>query len=677
MNGCGRIFIEIGAAMRRFRWLQSPCIAGILVCLSMASRASAQATVSGDLKKWHTVTLTFDGPSASESGTPNPFTNYRMDVTFANGSTTYTVPGFFAADGNAANTGATGGTKWRVYFVPDNAGAWTYTVSFRQGADIAASTDPAAGAAVTPLNGATGNLSIAATDKSGRDFRGKGMLRYVGKHYPRFDNGEYFVKGGPGDPENFLGYSGFDNTPSGSYEIHSYTAHEAQWQNGDPAWGGTKSKGIIGLVNYLTGLGCNSLYFMLWCGGDSKNGYPWTSGSNYLQYDCSKCDQWDMVFSHMTAKGMHQHMFFGEEEIDMVLNNGNLGLERKIFYREMIARFGHQNALTWNLGEELNRGLAHTGGTDPSTAQLKSWSDYIRQLDPYTHPIGGHSYEVPAGLYDPLLGHPTFDCATIQTSANLDVVHAETIKWIDASATAGHKWLVSNDEQGSWDQGIDPDAARMDEYRKKVIWGALLAGGWGAEYYLGPEGLTTDDFTPYAQAWREQGYALSFFHANVHLPEAVHSDNLVGSGNFCLALKDTMYVVYLPNGGTTSLSLSGVSGTFSVKWFNPRAGGALTNGSVQTVNGGGPVSIGQPPSTAGSDWVVLVARTGGTHTGLMQRVFLPKLKMPAAIYGLTGKRIDSYMSAGRLASVGLSSLPHGVFLLKSGSYLQPKISPVR
>ena len=48
----------------------------------------------------------FAGPAASETATPNPFTDYRLNVTFKNGDTTYRVPGYYAADGDAAETGA-------------------------------------------------------------------------------------------------------------------------------------------------------------------------------------------------------------------------------------------------------------------------------------------------------------------------------------------------------------------------------------------------------------------------------------------------------------------------------------------------------------------------------------------------------------------------------------------
>ena len=38
--------------------------------------------VSGELKLWHTVTITFDGPPVGEGADPNPFRDYRLQVRF-------------------------------------------------------------------------------------------------------------------------------------------------------------------------------------------------------------------------------------------------------------------------------------------------------------------------------------------------------------------------------------------------------------------------------------------------------------------------------------------------------------------------------------------------------------------------------------------------------------------
>jgi len=110
------------------------------------SETQGTVVITGELRRWHKVTLTFDGPDTSEDANdPNPFLDYRLNVTFTKGSQQIVVPGYYAADGNAAETSATSGNKWRVHFMPDETGTWTYTTSFRTGTDIAVSLDPNAG----------------------------------------------------------------------------------------------------------------------------------------------------------------------------------------------------------------------------------------------------------------------------------------------------------------------------------------------------------------------------------------------------------------------------------------------------------------------------------------------------------------------------------------------------
>ncbi|MGS0525172.1 DUF5060 domain-containing protein [Zobellia nedashkovskayae] len=59
-----------------------------------------------EYQRWHTVTLSFEGPETSEKADDNPFLNYRLNVEFTNGDKTYEVRGFYAADGDAAESSA-------------------------------------------------------------------------------------------------------------------------------------------------------------------------------------------------------------------------------------------------------------------------------------------------------------------------------------------------------------------------------------------------------------------------------------------------------------------------------------------------------------------------------------------------------------------------------------------
>jgi hypothetical protein len=570
-----------------------------------ASAQSAGGVVSGELKAWHRVTVTFDGPSTSESGTPNPFRDYRLDVTFTQGTRSLRVPGFYAADGNAAESSATSGGKWRVRFCPDSAGTWTYTASFRSGTDIAASLDPAAGSA-TSFNGVSGSFTVATTDKSGRDHRGKGRLRYVGKHQLQFaQTGEYFLKGGADSPENFLAFGDFDGTPA----KHAYAPHSGDWSTGDPVWKGSKGKNIIGALNYLAGKGMNSVYFLTMnVNGDGRDVWPWTSDTERYRFDVSKLDQWEIVLSHMDKLGLKLHVVTQETENDQLLDGGELGTQRKIYYRELVARFAHHLAVVWNIGEENTN-------TD---AQRKAFADRLRALDPYDNPIVIHTYP---GQYDtvytPLLGHGSYEGPSLQMGS-AGATHAETVKWVQRSAQNGRKWFVSLDEIGPAGDGVLTDAEDFahDNPRKNALWGNLMGGGAGAEWYFGYNhphtDLTCEDWRSRDQMWNLTRHALDFFRQQLPFQDMTPNDGLVSTG-WCLNKGGEIYAVYLPNGGSATLSVG--AGTYSVRWYDPRSGGALQTGSVGTLTGPGSLSLGAAPNTSAQDWAVLVKLTSGTGGG--------------------------------------------------------------
>jgi Putative collagen-binding domain of a collagenase len=69
-----------------------------------------------------------------------------------------------------------------------------------------------------------------------------------------------------------------------------------------------------------------------------------------------------------------------------------------------------------------------------------------------------------------------------------------------------------------------------------------------------------------------------------------------------------VYAVDLPNGGAANLNLTGYSGAFSVRWFNPREGGELHIGTVGSISGSTVQSIGLPPTQHSSHWVALVRK---------------------------------------------------------------------
>lgn len=630
----------------------------LLVALLLTTPFSFAAAprVTGELRQWHKVTLTIDGPAARETDTtPNPFIDYRMEVTFTpeSGAPQWRVPGYFAADGHAAETSATAGNQWRAHLAPDQPGRWTYRVSFRRGVQIAV--NAAAGEAVAGCDGLQGAFDIAPTDKIGRDFRARGCLQYVGGRYLRFaGTGEYFLKAGADSPENLLGYADFDGTRSNRpgaaarpdeaappIALKTWAAHVRDWREGDPSWQKGKGKGLIGALNYLASTGCNAFSFLTYnAGGDGDDVWPFVERDDPLHLDCSKLDQWQIVFDHATTIGLHLHFKLeetenddrrvggdtGETNVATALDGGDTGPRRRLYLRELIARFGHELALNWNLGEENTL----------STAQQEAMAAFIRDTDAYHHPVVVHTFpDWQDRVYRPLLGRRSgLTGASLQHG--WEVSHQRVLQWIDESAAAGQPWVVAHDEQNPHFTGVPPDVgwagfdgtARPErgsrpytpgDVRKFTLWGAFLAGGAGVEYYFGytlPENdLNCQDWRSREQSWRWAGLALQFFREHAIPFWRMHNaDALVGNpehdnSRYCLAEPGNVYVVYLPAGGETPLDLGPARAFYSVQWFNPRRGGPLEPGRTAQVAGPGRVILGPPPADAAEDWVLLVRRT--------------------------------------------------------------------
>jgi hypothetical protein len=581
--------------------------------LIAASCGGEKSNVTGELKTWHKVTVVFDGPIADEDDDINPFLDYRLDVEFTNGSESYVVPGFFAADGDAAETGSTGGSVWLAHFCPPSPGEWRYTANFHQGTDIAIS-DAATG---TPATTRQGSFLVEPSDKIGRDFRGKGLLQYVDGPYLRFaGDGEYFIKGGTDSPENFLAYADFDGTVdqdglaedektrNGAF-LHTYAPHAGDWRDGDPVWRDGLGVNIIGALNYLASKGMNSVYFLTMnVTGDGKDVWPWIGYDERFRFDVSKLAQWEIVFEHMDTLGLAMHVITQETENDQLLDGGTLGKERKLYYRELIARFAHHPALVWNLGEENTN-------TDE---ERQSFCDYFDMLDPYDHPVVVHTFPGEYDLvYGPLIGFPTIEGPSLQLG-DQTLVHAETIKWLDRSGDGGRQWFVCLDEIGPHTAGVVPDADDMghDDVRHHSLWGHLMAGGAGVEWYFGYEYAHTDlnceDWRSRENMWDQTRYALDFFVDYLPFTEMRHHDELTDArDDFCFAKPGEIYAVYLPHGGTTHLDPGhATSVSYSVRWYNPRTGDGLQEGSVATISGPGAHTIGMPPSDTDKDWVALV-----------------------------------------------------------------------
>lgn len=605
-------------------------ILALTICI--VTGLSVFETAAGDtLYPHHTVTLSFEGPETSEVDATNPFTNYRLLVTFRHGNTAPVVRGFYAADGQAADSGATNGNVWQVRFSPSKTGLWSWSAELRRGTDLAISDDPVAGELV-PLHNAEGTFEVAPlpTQMSQlRDLRTKEGRLCTDQHYFRFGtSGPYVLKVGANSPENLLAYADFDGTyriavnerdgeAKATKELHKYAPHVKDWQAGDPTWGDGKGKALIGAVNYLASTGMNSVYFLTMnIGGDGKDVWPYIAADDFTRFDCSKLDQWEVLFEHMQRRGLILHVVLQETENETLLDGGDMGRHRQLYYRELIARFAHHPALIWNLGEE--NGPAPFSPDGQTTEQQKAMADYLASHDPYAHPIVIHTHasaEHQESVLATLLGHRTLSGISHQIGRP-DNVHDWIADWRRRSDEANHPWVVSMDEIGPYDVGALPDShdPAHSALREQVLWGALMAGAAGVEWYFGSNAPETDlaceDWRSRDALWQQTRIAADFFQEHLSYWELTLSDDLVtGAKAYCLAKPPEQFVIYRLGqqaDANLQLDLRGSTAKYRVRWFSPTDGGQLRQGSVAAVKGGQTVQIGMPPETPGQDWVVLL-----------------------------------------------------------------------
>ncbi len=580
------------------------------------------------------LTLAFTGPQVAELDEINPFLDYRLDVTFTKGDRTFAVPGYFAADGNAAETRADKGNQWHVKFVADEPGEWHYSVSFRHGQNIAVEPDSGSSRPLTGVDGRERTISVLNARPGPY---AQGRLEYVNEHYlSHSGSGKYFIKVGVDSPENLLAYGDIDGTPNVADRRKTWDAHRDDY-NEDAApflWQGEKGKSLFGAISYLHEKGLNAFSFLTFnVDGDDRNIFPqllnedqtlyeeyaskpqnkqaWETYFHKTRFDVSKLAQWERVFAYGSQKGFFLHFKTHEEETDHLMDGGALGIEQKLYYREIIARFGHHPRLNWNLGEEndvprdLQRDIA---------AYIRATSPYKRQhIVMHTYPPEDHFYAELVGDQSALTG------ASIQgRRPDFRDVYTRILHWYHESERAGKPWAIAIDEAGSGAWGLVTDAENPthDEARVRVIWGSLLAGGFGVEWYFGYNSpnndLEAEDYRSRDLFWEQNAIARRFFEEHVPfqkmrpLPQSMPLDFL-----YVFGVPDEHYLVMVENPARfNELKLDTVGKRYKLRWFNTRKGGDLVFGNVsEVVAEDAPVSLGLPPEEIGSDWLAILEIT--------------------------------------------------------------------
>ena len=375
----------------------------------------------------------------------------------------------------------------------------------------------------------------------------------------KFADGGYWIKAGLDDPENFLG------RPFGD-------------------WEGKKRA-----IDYLNSKGCNSIYVMTntIAPGDGNDTWPWLgdtpkqarANGSRSRYDVQKLARWEDFFSYCQNKGVVLH-------IVLLDDSAWHDFDHRLYYREMIARFGHHPAVIWNIGEEADE--AYSSKTQLAHAAM------IRELDPYDHPLTVHAWP------DwPYMGNGNFDLTSIQTkpggatdftTARMPDINAIVIQNRKASAAKGRPLAVMIDEPP---RITLVNKATRHKFRSTILYAVFLGGGGYELHYQDPgtqRGKTT--LKALAPMLDDLRLAREFVESLPFDQMAPHNELLsAAGGGYCLARPGQAYGIYLKEGGSARLDLGKVSGAYQIEWYEVTTG-ATRQGAL--IKGGAERSLGKP-----------------------------------------------------------------------------------
>jgi len=477
----------------------------------------------GSYPQWSRVELVLLGPaSVGMSNAPNPFA-ITADVTFTGpDGTTYVAPAFYDGDGS----GAMDGSVWKVRFSPSAPGSWSYRSE---------SSEPL-------LDGQGGTFQVIAPSGCAAyqpgdlpDFGCLGRLASTGSHYLQFSAGLYWLKGGVDDPEDFLAQGNTVGFPS----------REAA-------------------IDFLASQGVNSLYMLLHnVDGDARSVWPWVGATeaearaNHEHFALAKLEEWEALFSYLQSKGVVLHLVLEDD-------SAWTGFNRGMYYREMVARFGHHPGLIWNLAEEYNETY--------SASQIQTFAGLLRALDPYDHPITVHNA---GGLsaWTPFVGHPNFDLTSFQTGDQPQ--NAAAVSWFSTMENASRTIPISFDETGKLGAD-DRDLARH------IAWSVYL-GGANFELHTSP----LSSYQDFALHFEDLTRARAYLEGLPFCEMAPMNGRVLSGSAYAAGRPEDLLVAYLPVGGSIQLDLRPASGLLHVTWFDPGTGNtsalfSISGGTLQT-----------------------------------------------------------------------------------------------
>jgi hypothetical protein len=347
--------------------------------------------------------------------------------------------------------------------------------------------------------------------------------------------------------------------------------------------------------------------------GDRWNVYidPWPAqdahdfnhpGFDYSRFNVSYWQKFDRMLRHAREKNMMISIVLGmNDERD---HPAPASEDERRYLRYAVARFGSFSNITWDLGDDLD-GFRSDAWTHDTGTLIEQW-------DPYHHLATSHPVKtIHQDRASSWVGFTSYqDWSRSQ--------HDLMLESRDLQKKTGRIIPQTNEEYGYEDHYPEWAAAGSDsaDVLRRTAWDIYMAGG----YQTAGESVRrgTNIWPDTGGGWMNgrgddsqtmflgYGHIVEFFTSFDWWKASPH-DDLVNSGNYCLADPGNLYAVYLPHGGKLTLQLS--PGTYRGEWFSATSGQRIALSEDAT---GPSWTSPEPPDDSGwsgvHDWALLLQR---------------------------------------------------------------------
>jgi hypothetical protein len=322
-------------------------------------------------------------------------------------------------------------------------------------------------------------------------------------------------------------------------------------------------------------------------------------GFDYSRFEVSYWQKFDRVLRFARDRDMVFSLVLDMDDSRVHPAPGSADEQRFIKYA--IARFGAFSNITWDLGDDLDQ-YRDEHWTHATGTLIKEW-------DPYGHLATSH----PVDNVHQDRSSDWFDFTSFQEWSREQ--HAFMLSERKKQESLGRIIPQTNEEYGYEDHyplwakgGLESDSA---DALRRTAWEIVMAGGYQTAGETARRGTNVLPDTGGGWVNGRGDDTMTMFRGYAHMVNFFTSfewwktephDELVNSGNYCLAKPGEIYAVYLPSGGNVTVQLP--PGQYLAVWWNPITGEKTSLPLINVTTS----SWSSEQASGISDWALLFQR---------------------------------------------------------------------